>query len=271
MYKYKASKFNVSTCPKCNKTDIIKYGKHGNTQRFKCKWCRKTFSQNKDAINFNSKKDLATWEKYYTLLIEGIPLRQCAKILNISLVTAFKWRHIYLNAIDSKTNNICLDSTTILRHTPFFYSKKGDKNIPEEEKVKKYIYRKMDPERIRSHVGINLTVNNISLSKITIIGKFSQNKALINFKENFKFKSYDYLFGNDRFSINIAKKLNKNNNVIKIKDKYKECFESSRDYIAYLHQWINHFRGVATKYLNLYLHLFSCIFDKRVPELINFL
>lgn len=53
-------KANNMTCPRCGaKQKIVKYGKYKNTQRFKCKKCKKIFLEKNYTISKRSEKILA--------------------------------------------------------------------------------------------------------------------------------------------------------------------------------------------------------------------
>lgn len=89
-----------SVCPFCSNHYIILKGKQSGKQRFKCKSCGKTFIDKKSPPVWNkSKKSIDQWERFMIREMNNIPLRTSAKRLDISLSTAFAWRHKILKPI----------------------------------------------------------------------------------------------------------------------------------------------------------------------------
>lgn len=86
-------------CPHCKSTNFIKNGKTKDKQRYICKECDKTFVNTNNTIFYGVKKDTSVWQKYIHCMIEKYSLRKTAEICNISLPTAFVWRHKILDAL----------------------------------------------------------------------------------------------------------------------------------------------------------------------------
>ena len=92
-------KINTRTkCPYCESKNIIKYGMYRNIQRYKCKkpMCGKTFTTEIYNQFRYSKKFKENYQEYFNLLNKGLTIRECAMKLNITIVTAFFWRHRFL-------------------------------------------------------------------------------------------------------------------------------------------------------------------------------
>ena len=123
-------------CPHCQGINVVKNGHKGNVQRFKCKDCGKTFTFSNNTILFSTKKDLETWKKYCECFLEKKSLRRCAEICDISLETAFRWRHKILDALQNMQSNITLKGVVESDETFFALSFKGTKkenfSIPRE-------------------------------------------------------------------------------------------------------------------------------------------
>lgn len=79
-------------CAHCASAHLKKWGKSGETQRYRCNHCAKTF-------NIKTKTPLARlrkchlWEEYARCIELKLTLRQAASICHINLKTAFLWRH----------------------------------------------------------------------------------------------------------------------------------------------------------------------------------
>ena len=106
MWKNNNSKKVITNkCPYCESNKIIKYGMYRSNQRYKCKEesCGRIFT-NKIYDQFRySKKFKDKWREYFKLLNKGLTIRECAAELNITIVTAFFWRHRFLYDIKSNT------------------------------------------------------------------------------------------------------------------------------------------------------------------------
>lgn len=75
------------TCPKCNSTELVKFGKSANgKQRFRCKSCSKSFilDYENNACNPGIDKKIILFTK------EGLGIRSTARILIISTTTLLK-------------------------------------------------------------------------------------------------------------------------------------------------------------------------------------
>lgn len=87
-------------CPHCKEKLIIKFGKHNGVQRYRCKSCKKTFSDTTQTPFAYSKKNLSQWEDFIQCMVDKFSLRKSAKRVGISLDTSFFWRHKILDAIN---------------------------------------------------------------------------------------------------------------------------------------------------------------------------
>jgi transposase-like protein len=126
---------SLSQCPHCHSSHFKKWGKAGETQRYYCKDCHKTF-------NYKTKTPLAKlhkchkWEKYAHCMERKITLREAAAECNINLKTAFLWRHRFLTAQSGKYPD---KLSGIIEVDEFFlaYSEKGAKKLPSGRKARK--------------------------------------------------------------------------------------------------------------------------------------
>ena len=89
-----------TNCPHCKSEDITNRGSCRGVKRYKCRECLKTFTARTETAFHYTKKSLETWNRYLDLMFGGhMPLRRIAKEVNITLVTAFNWRHKILHAL----------------------------------------------------------------------------------------------------------------------------------------------------------------------------
>lgn len=101
---YTLNSETITFCRNCGSVNIVKNGKdrHGHT-RFKCKDCGVIFGELTGTTVFGSHKDVRTWKRYISLLLDGRSIAKCAEECNISNQTSFVWRHKILNALTSKS------------------------------------------------------------------------------------------------------------------------------------------------------------------------
>ena len=118
---------NGIVCPICGKKHIQKFGNSSGIQRYRCKDCGKTFTEYTKTVFFSTKKDYDTWFKYIDLMMTGLSLAKIANKLNMSVLTAFHWRHKVLNAIRKQFENITISGVVEADETFLLESHKGKK------------------------------------------------------------------------------------------------------------------------------------------------
>ncbi len=74
-------------CPFCGDDHIVKNGKVKGNQRYLCRSCRKSFSQQTQTPTAYSKKETKVWIDYIECMIKGYSLRRCSWECNINLAT----------------------------------------------------------------------------------------------------------------------------------------------------------------------------------------
>ena len=117
----------IKECPHCKSTHFKKNGIRSNgKQSFLCLDCNKSFVSSNNTILYGVKKNLLVWQKYIHCMIEKYSLRKTAEICNISLPTAFAWRHKILDALQEIQDNIKLDGIVEAGETFMSISYKGN-------------------------------------------------------------------------------------------------------------------------------------------------
>lgn len=86
-------------CPHCQGIHVSRDGKVRGKQRYICMDCHKTFGSTTNSIVAYTKKDLSVWQEYIRCMVNRLPLRACAERCDITLDTAFNWRHKILQAL----------------------------------------------------------------------------------------------------------------------------------------------------------------------------
>jgi transposase-like protein len=89
------------SCPHCHGSRIQRWGHFADRQRFRCRDCRRTFSD-LTGTRFAYLKRLELWDSYTRFMFEGLSVRAIADRLRIDKNTAFRWRHLRLAALDHR-------------------------------------------------------------------------------------------------------------------------------------------------------------------------
>lgn len=239
-------------CPYCRCEMIIKYGKHNGIQRYRCKKCKKTFS----AMSFtpmNKTHYIKKWPLFIECMILGYSLRKSAKILGVTWVTLFYWRHKILNNLKHK--NVKSFKKIVEIHDIYFaYSEKGSREISKRKPRKRgYIHKSFGKDdssvcviNVKDSEGGTLSkvtcLGIVSKSKIEkVIGKYINKGNILCTREWREYKNFARIRGMKYYPIS-NKDMNSLYNIKRIKK-----------YTNKLKVWINRFCGVASKYLDNYL------------------
>lgn len=251
----KAEELNIfKVCPICGESDdIIKFGKYKDIQRYKCKVCSKTFSNITKTPFYRSKKPLAQWIVYAKSMVSGMTIRQCAKITEINIATAFYWRHKILDSMFFLENKESLSGEIQISEAYFPDSHKGEKGKRMEKRS----------NRVGSKFGLRNYVKTLCLidskDKIVVdpicresfwlygIEKWLDRRIELEPKAKF-------ISSVPKFDNKLAIRMFKN----KIRKGKPEETYRGRNLADSVKKWIDgRFRGVATKYLNNYLVWFK--------------
>jgi len=88
-------------CPKCGCVEnIVRAGKGVNKkQRYLCKDCSKILTPTTNTFLSSTKKSFDVWKKYIQCMVRKLSIRKSAEECDISIRTAFMWRHKILDAL----------------------------------------------------------------------------------------------------------------------------------------------------------------------------
>ena len=264
-------------CPYCGKNQFIKHGKYNGIQRYRCKnvKCRKTFSNTTNSVWKYLKHEPEKWVEFIEYMAEGYPLRLCSRILNISLATAFYWRHKLLHAVENDIKPKEFVEMVNIKWIELSKCYKGSRN--------KHYTKKQNYENkiARLFCQVPYDVRILIASEkgaAPLIRTTQQNETFEENIENnvlsivrdncFVHQYYARLSGGCKPVIEHNKKLPR-----EIKKKY--CFklhyngmidkipreqEYNPIYFAKLFTWIHQFRGIATKYVDHYFNFYSLLY-----------
>lgn len=210
------------SCPVCKNKKYSKNGNEKGNQRYICSRCGKRFRSTTGATihHLHLKPKV---KEYIECMNEGLSLRKAAVRCNISLQTAFRWRHRFLDAMQEQPPSQ-LHKNRVLSAFVFPFSNKG----------------KPKPSQIIPNVTSILQVDVAGRTSIQIIGKFgmSVNKLLQNTSSN---------------SVLVSSKSIPN--ILKTeaaKSITPEQLLQIDEVKLQIKNWLLKFRGVASKYLQNY-------------------
>ncbi|TYG33449.1 IS1595 family transposase [Lonepinella koalarum] len=86
-------------CPHCRSAHFVKNGTKCGSQRYLCRFCNKSFTAESKTILYGSQKERLVWHYYVFCFLRKLSLRETARMCEISLPTAFAWRHKLLDCL----------------------------------------------------------------------------------------------------------------------------------------------------------------------------
>jgi len=123
-------------CPHCESAGVKGHGTYRGQPRFMCKSCSRSFTD-LTGVPVSSVKMPDKMRRFSAQMAKGgVPLRQSAEELGISLTTAFRWRHKVLRGYSLHPSRK-LTGIAEADETFFRYSEKGDKSVNKRRKAHK--------------------------------------------------------------------------------------------------------------------------------------
>lgn len=115
-------------CPHCGHPKYVKLGFDKGAQRYKCKFCKRNFTEYTGTWMAGiHKKDKV--DEYMVLMLEEKSLDKIKEELKINKKTAFDWRHKILSSID-ETEKDSFTGITESDETFMLLSEKGKRSLP---------------------------------------------------------------------------------------------------------------------------------------------
>ena len=259
---------NGVVCPICGNKHIQKFGKCVGQQRYRCKDCKKTFTEYTNTIFSSTKKDYSLWLKYLDLMMKGASLYNISRELGISVVTAFRWRHKILNVIKRKNTENRVNGVVEADETFLLYSHKGTHIDGIEGRKRGGVgrHRGISKDQVGVLVAIDKSKNTVA--EVYGRGKISS-KILGEVLEKRIEKDSTLVTDSCKSYIRFAENYNLQLKQI-ARGKHKNGEYHINNVNAYhsgLKYFLMRFKGISTKYLNNYLNWFQWMrtgFDNNV-------
>jgi transposase-like protein len=287
-------------CPNCKSRKFFGIGKQKGVQRFKCKECTRCFSETTGRFIYCLKKKESV-KPYLHCILSGFSIRKSASICGISKHTSLVWRHKILLALEKIANpNLTQIVEGISIEEP--YSKKGqivekidkkhseknrhalDSNDNSDSKTNKKLIKKGVKQQIpigllllRDRDG-NTSMKVVCRGKVgkrdleRILSEKLSGVEVICSPANRSFTAYIRDKGVVHYKRRISKI--KGKKVIKKREGVRKAeagyqLNNVLDYVLSWRQFMERFRGVATKYLQNYLNWYILL-DKLKFSQIQF-
>ncbi len=252
-------------CPYCGGTRVIKYGHRKGKQRLLCHDCERTFMHSTNTLMACSHYNQSVWAEFIRDTLYGETLDFSAKKYGFSHQTAFNMRHKVLMALQDLIENdpVLLSGIVECDETFVLDCYKGS-TVPEAagRKARKHgakaAKRGISNEYIAICTGIQrdggviaATVNRAKPSCEELSGIFRGHIA------------EDTLILTDGLRSYNALETLADCTVVDVNhEKIKGIFHLNtvNSLHSYIKETYNHYRGVATKYINRYNALFSVAF-----------
>ncbi|HOB26551.1 MAG TPA: IS1595 family transposase [Bacteroidales bacterium] len=239
-------------CPDCNSSHVIKNGLQSGVQNYRCKNCGRQFRVTTGTFMYGvHEKDKML--EYIKCMSAGMSLRECARIVHISLTTSFFWRHRILCALQSFEDNVNFFGIVELEELLMNYSEKGKKRRDKKELKK---LKKKKPEKVAIIAATDrsgnilfkkLEDNRVQAEHISVFlkSRISENSVICGSnKKAFKTVNAEHIKHKEITNKNKMKK-----GIYSVSTIHKKI----TDFVG----WIYYkFRGVATKYLTNYIMWF---------------
>ena len=257
-------------CPDCESEHVVRFGKYTTLvngdevtkQRYRCKACRKTFTDLTNTVLYRT-RHLDKWMKFIECMIEGYSLRKSASLIKgVTHITLFYWRHKLLTSL-KQIEVSTFQGIIEMDETYFLYSEKGRKNIKGRKSRKRGGSAKkrgisneqvcvlVARDRDKSTYSRTLGMGRLTKEQLNdAIGhKISKENTLCT--DSWRaFKTYATEKGMDIYQF-------KSDGKVRTKGLYH--IQNVNNYHRRLKGWIQRFNGVATKYLDNYLAWFQTL------------
>ena len=258
------------TCPFCRDTHIVKNGTQKGVQRYLCRQCRKSFSDQTATPSYHSKKSPKLWLQYLKCMLSGYTIRKCAEECKINIATAFFWRHKILDALTTAIGVGDLEGLVEADETFFRYNRKG--NFTKVRSYKKGIRtstgrttkqaKQKKRGLSRDQVAVGTALDRLGNLKIGLIctGRL-QYPALKRFYEGHISANSTLCTDSAHGYATLSEELHLNHIKIESGKRKKDIYHIQ--HINSLHSrlkaFMSDFKGVATKHLQNYLYWFKFI------------
>ena len=240
-------------CPHCKATNLYRWGKTSELQRYRCRGCNRTFNA-LTGTPLARLRHKDKWFEYEQTMIQGLSIRKSADSCGIAKNTSFKWRHRFLQ-IPATRQPGKMSGIVEADETYFLESFKGQRRLPRSARkrggkaVKKGTSKEQVPVlvvRDRHGETADCILHGTSTQQIEPALIPLLNKDVILCTDGLP--TYKHIARQANIvhrPVNIAAGQRVINSIYHI--------QNVNAYDSRLKQWMRKFNGVATRYLGSYL------------------
>jgi len=273
-------------CRRCASAQIVKYGKDKNgKQRYKCKSCNTIFYEDSFSVASRTRHGPEVWKKYVELLLNRASLKKCAFVCKISVQTAFAWRHKILNALQHDQDSRILGGIVEADETFFGISYKGNHSKSKDFTLPRKPYKRGSDnksnaapkacvmcaiERNGQSYGEVLGVGQPTVKMIShaFEGRIAPGSIMLADRALAMKSFFDKKDDVDliRLKSNVAGRKGRHD---KGKPEIRGIYhvQTVNNLHKRLHDFLQGYLGVSTKYLNHYINLFIWVENhKNIPN-----
>jgi transposase-like protein/uncharacterized protein YdbL (DUF1318 family) len=240
-------------CPYCEATELYRWGKASELQRYRCRQCNRTFNA-LTGTPLARLRHKDKWFEYEQAMIQGLSIRKSADNCGIANNTSFKWRHRFLQ-IPATRQPSKMNGIVEADETYFLESFKGQRCLPRSARkrggkaVKKGTSKEQVPVlvvRDRHGETADCILHGTSTQQIEPALIPLLNKDVILCTDGMPtYKQIARQANIVHRPVNIAAGQRVVNNIYHI--------QNVNAYDSRLKKWMKKFHGVATRYLASYL------------------
>ena len=241
-------------CPHCSHTESYRHGLAHGLQRYRCKACKKTFNALTGTplarLRYKSK-----WLDYLDAITHSLTVRQAAIDLDVHRNTTFRWRHRFLTWIKQDRPTI-LHGITEADETYLLESHKGSRKLDRQPRKRggSASKRGISDEQVciliardRSKQTVDFVTGNGPITKAILsdyLKPLLDSDALLVSDSNPTYEAFCKAENITHEAINLSQGQ-------RVKGAYH--VQNVNAYHSRFKSWLDHFHGVATKYLPNYL------------------
>ncbi len=250
---------NKPACPHCQGTDLYRWGKVSELQRYRCRQCNRTFNA-LTGTPLARLRHKDKWFEYERAMVQGLSIRKSAKNCAISSNTSFKWRHRFLQ-IPATRQSSKMNGIVEADETYFLESFKGQHQLsrPARKRGGKAAKKGTSKEQVpvlvvrdRHGETANCILHGTSAQQIGSALVPLLNKDVILCTDGLPtYKQIARQANIVHRPVNMAAGHRVVNGIYHI--------QNVNAYDSRLKQWMRRFNGVATRYLKNYLGWYRMI------------
>ena len=257
------------SCPRCEGKHFYRHGEANGLQRFRCRACGRTCNCLTDTPLARLRhKD--KWLDYAHCILESHAVRKAAALLDVDKNTAMRWRHRFL-ASTKADRPISLHGIAEADETFLLESKKGARSLgrPARKRGGRASKRGVSHEQVcilvaRDRTGstCDFVTGNGPVTTAQLIEHLPPILAsdiLLVTDANAAYRAFAKKTGISHAFVNLRAG-------IRVVDDVRGAIhvQNVNAYHSRFHDWLRHFRGVATRYLANYLGWRWAIDQQRI-------